>query len=36
MDISGCYLNISMETRNREHLQKIRSTLEENGFRLCS
>jgi threonine dehydratase len=35
MDISGCYLNISMETRNREHLQKIRHTLEHNGFRLC-
>lgn len=35
MDISGCYLNISMETRNHEHLQQIRGALQANGFRLC-
>ena len=35
MAISGCYLNISMETRNLEHLQQIRSALKLNGFRLC-
>ena len=35
MDISGCYLIISMETRNHQHLQQIRSALEARGFRLC-
>ncbi len=35
MAISGCYLNISMETRNHAHLQQIRGALQEKGFRLC-
>jgi len=35
MAISGCYLNISMETRNHEHLQQIRNALQAKGFRLC-
>ncbi len=35
MDINGCYLHISMETRNHEHLQTIRKALIEKGFKLC-
>lgn len=34
MSINGCYLNISMETRNHEHLASIRSSLEKAGFKL--
>ncbi len=35
MDINGCYLNISMETRNHEHLASIKRVLRENGFKIC-
>ncbi|MFA5561945.1 MAG: pyridoxal-phosphate dependent enzyme, partial [Eubacteriales bacterium] len=35
MDINGCYLNISMETRNHEHLYAIRAALQQEGFKLC-
>ncbi len=35
MDINGCFLNISMETRNHEHLEQIRAALTDNGFMLC-
>ena len=35
MDINGCYLNISMETRNHEHLERIKKVLRSNGFKLC-
>lgn len=34
MSINGCYLNISMETRNREHLDSIRAALVSAGFKL--
>ena len=32
--INGCYLRISMETRNHEHTEEIKSALEEGGFRI--
>lgn len=35
MDINGCYLKISMETKNREHLEEIREALRSQGFKLC-
>ena len=35
MDISGCFLNISMETRNLEHLNHIKKALVSAGFKLC-
>ena len=35
MDINGCFLNISMETRNHEHLEHIRKALTNEGFKLC-
>ncbi|MPN24698.1 L-threonine ammonia-lyase [bioreactor metagenome] len=35
MDINGCFLNISMKTRNHEHLQSIRLALQNHGFKLC-
>ena len=35
MDICGCYLKISMETKNHEHLQSIRQSLTRSGFTLC-
>jgi threonine dehydratase len=35
MNINGCYLKISMETKNREHLEEIREALRSQGFKLC-
>ena len=35
MDINGCFLNISMETRNHAHLDEIREALINEGFKLC-
>jgi len=35
MDINGCFLNISMETRNHEHLNHIKKALINAGFKLC-
>jgi threonine dehydratase len=35
MDINGCYLNISMETRNLAHLNRIKEKLVSEGFKLC-
>ncbi|NLO45287.1 MAG: threonine ammonia-lyase [Clostridiales bacterium] len=35
MDINGCFLKISMETRDNEHLDKIKEVLADNGFMLC-
>jgi threonine dehydratase len=35
MDINGCYLKISMETKNHEHLEQIRQALKSQGFKLC-
>lgn len=33
-DVNGCYLRISLETRNFEHIEEIRKALTENGFKL--
>ncbi len=35
MDINGCFLKISMETKDHEHLKRIKSVLKDNGFLLC-
>jgi len=35
MDINGCYLKISMETRDYNHLLNIRDALTASGFKLC-
>ncbi len=34
MDINGCYLKISMETKNHMHLEEIRRALCERGFKV--
>ena len=31
-DINGCYLNLSLETRNHEHLRQIRQALMDEGY----
>ncbi|MBE6576731.1 MAG: threonine ammonia-lyase [Ruminococcaceae bacterium] len=33
-DINGCFLRLVLETRNYEHIEKIRGALVEEGFRL--
>lgn len=33
-DINGCYLRVSMETKNHEHLREIKSTLEAKGYKI--
>ena len=33
-DINGCYLKMSMETRDQEHLYEIKSQLESAGYKL--
>lgn len=33
-DINGCYLKISMETKNHEHLNEIKSALEVRGYKI--
>lgn len=33
-DINGCYLRITIETRNREHLNEVRATLIERHYKL--
>ena len=35
MDINGCFLNISMETKNRAHLEHIKKALVCAGFKMC-
>ena len=32
--INGCYLKVELETRNHEHIQKIRMALQKEGFKL--
>ncbi len=32
--VNGCYLRIVLETRNYEHIEKIRRTLAERGFKI--
>ncbi len=33
-DVNGCYLRIVLETRNFEHIDKIKAALSENGFKI--
>lgn len=33
-DVNGCYLRLSLETRSSEHIEKIKSALTGEGFRL--
>ena len=33
-DVNGCYLRITLETRNFEHIDAIKSALAEAGFKL--
>ncbi len=33
-DINGCYLKVSMETRNHEHLAEIKKALENKGYNI--
>ncbi len=33
-DINGCYLKISMETKNHEHLNEIKNALESQGYNI--
>ena len=33
-DINSCYLRLSLETRNHEHIQKIKDELAKNGYRI--
>lgn len=33
-DINSCYLRLSLETRNHEHISKIKEALSENGYRI--
>lgn len=33
-DINGCYLRVSMETKNHEHLRQIKNTLESKGYKI--
>lgn len=33
-DINGCYLKISMETKNHEHLNEIKNALEAKGYKI--
>lgn len=33
-DINGCYLKVSMETRNHEHLTEIKKVMETRGYKI--
>lgn len=33
-DVNGCYLRLTLETRNFEHIEQIKSALTKEGFRL--
>ena len=33
-DVNGCYLRITLETKNFEHIKEIKSALIANGFKL--
>lgn len=35
-DVNGCYLRIVLETRNYDHIEKIKKALRDNGFRLTN
>ncbi len=34
-DINGCYLRITLETRNFEHIREIKTALTSAGYKLC-
>ena len=34
MDITSCFITITLETRNHQHLNQIKKSLTENGFRI--
>lgn len=36
MDINGCYLHISMETKNHQHLYDIQNALKDAGYQLLN
>ena len=33
-DINSCYLRLSLETRNHEHIERIKEELARNGYRI--
>ena len=33
-DINGCYLSLTLETRNHEHINEIKKSLENKGFKI--
>ncbi len=33
-DINGCYLHISLETKNKEHLAQIKQAIQQRGYRI--
>lgn len=33
-DVNGCYLRLSLETRNFEHIKQIKNALTDNGFKI--
>ena len=33
-DINSCYLRLSMETRNHEHIQRIKDSLAKHGYKI--
>jgi len=33
-DINGCYLHISMETKNKEHFESVKKSLQNAGYRI--
>ena len=35
-DVNGCYLRITLETRNYDHIQRIKQELKKNGFKITS
>lgn len=35
-DINSCYLRVSLETRNHEHVQKIKDELAKHGYRIVT
>lgn len=36
IDINACYLRVSMETRNHEHVREIKDRLSQNGYKLVN
>ena len=33
-DVNGCYLKLQIETRNFEHIKKIKDSLKKGGFKV--